>query len=45
MHGDRPDDSVDVELREGTTDQLSLFGERVAMRPLGGERPEADLRP
>ena len=25
-----------VGLREGMTDQLSLFGERAAVRPLGG---------
>ena len=25
-----------VEPREGMTDQLSLFGERAAVRPLGG---------
>ena len=36
MRGDGPDDSVGVEPREGMTDQLSLFGERAAVRPLGG---------
>ena len=34
--GDRPDDSVDVESREGMTDQLSLFGEEAVVRHLGG---------
>ena len=36
VRGDRPDDSVVAGLREGMTDQLSLFGERAAVRPLGG---------
>ena len=36
VRGDRPEDSVGVGLREGMTDQLSLFGERAAVRPLGG---------
>ena len=34
VRGDRPEDSVGVEPREGMTDQLSLFGERA----LGGRR-------
>ena len=34
-----------VEPREGMTDQLSLFGERVWCAPWEAERPEADLRP
>ena len=42
MQGDRPDDSVGVEPREGMTDQLSLFGERAAVRLLG--RGEAGSR-
>ena len=36
VQGDRPDDSADVERREGMTDQLSLFGEEAVVRPLGG---------
>ena len=34
MRGDRPDDSVVAEPREGVTDQLWL----AVMRPLGGRR-------
>ena len=36
MQVDRPDDSMGVEQQEGMTDQLSLFEEEAAVRPLGG---------